>query len=860
VIESPVPAWPKTERPLLFEDFDWNSLADGEWRVTDPAAFALTPRAGHGSAFELSGDPKSYVRALRTLTVEPKTGRIVRLRVVVRVEGDDVPLLRRQGPRLMIDFDRDTQRVGSPVMAFRSLGQWEEHEQYFVLPDAASMLRISISANRWAGRMAIDDLAIEPIDLALQGGFGGATSWRASNLVIGGDFEVGHKGFSSGAKLESKPLVVFPEVAIERGGPIGDRCLRSTTEQGLFGINFNWLRLRPGRRYTFSFYARATTPGRIRAALVSPEWRSVKGDFALSREWSRYGMTFYYSVAEDERPRFDVVYPSFSCPPGERFGDDDSIYLDGIELHEGENEEFEPPEVVRVGIETGRESFSDLACLWEPGEPIEYTIKAINSPDQPRRVVIRLVVLDAFDRIVDQRDETAEFGEGESKSFSGSLNLPSGLYKLSVNAFETSGQAGGQWIVLAGSAERKAAVLTPRLANSPVSPIGFSEGSMSPLRTEKANKLGVNWVRMEIPANEPLDDGRLSNLKTYPLGGVEIVAHLRGGGEGQENHRINRSLLTQLSSAGVKWFEIGPEWISERPKDASADLRGLIREIKSVSSENQVAWLAGQATQDRSPLEWTSSVLSSHTTLEIGALVVAFDVTCRPEWIWEVFKDMGRMKLAYKIPQIWCVQAPVVESTGYRICWPFRQNLRNRRVQDANSATYPALSASWRAQRSLLALAASVTRNCWSSELLAPMSITDPVNGRSLHEYDHTPKASLLAMNFIQNRLAGARYVAGWLDPKHRLSILTFRVGDRLVTAIWRAGSDEHLELALDFEGEIKGYTTVGTPFPDTGSTGRRRLRVNRYVLYLEVDTDRTEEWLRSLEHLSAATVTSPAS
>ena len=855
-IESPQPVSADMEDPLLVESFDWPTLAEHDWDMSYAGSFAMVDRVGGGRALRVVGETGQDVFIKRTVRLGTRSGQILRVRLAVRI-ADPLPPGEFEGPRLKIEFERDADKVGPALLPFRAFGPWEYYEDMFAAPASPGKVTVTVGLDRCGGRMEIDDLRIEVFDPATRCRIGGATDWQSPNLIVGGDFEIGQKGFSTGVRLAGRDgsiRLITPPTALVPEAASGNVSLQCGTEQGQFGVNFNWVRLEPKKTYTLSFFARTTKPGRIRAAVVTPDWRSVRRDFDLTGAWQRYSMTFPYAMKPEGRAPFDVAYASICSAPDAPLPDGCVVSLDGVQLEAAASPgPFRPAEPVRVGIVTGRETFSDLACLWGPDEEIRFAVVAANDGDRARAIILQISAVDVFGRKAWGRSTSLSLRPGQIESVSSSLRLPRGPYTLRAYALHSGVsalRATRESFQLVGLAERNIAVVDLNPPEARQGAFGVVATGDSEMAVKRGCELGAGWVRVDVPCDAALDASRLAALGKCAEAKLRVVVRLGIPSPRPPRVVVDPRLVKQLNVLNVRWFELGPEWSLGLASEAALNIQRAAGRIKSVAQRNQVVWTSGTLGGPVDPTEQVSRVLEGQPALGLDALGIELALAGRPEEVWGIGQKLGVVRQIYGFESVWNTGSRTPGPPGYQHCWPFRGYLKNGANDRKPVSWRPALNVSLMTRQTLLALAAGMERTCWDTGLLVPGSVADPTLDLRLHAYDNTPKANLVVLNFLAGQFHNAEFLQGNVLQDQGVYHLTFQRGDRLLTAIWRPGIDAPLALDFGFEHPVQAYTVVGTPLDIPAGRQGYRLLVNQYVLFLEAAAEHKEAWLSALAGL----------
>lgn len=148
------------------------------------------------------------------------------------------------------------------------------------------------------------------------------------------------------------------------------------------------VRVRKGRQYTFSVYAKSDRPGPGRIMVTRSAPTDSKGDpvaadpIQLTREWRRVSMSF---VAKQD----DLLYWMVSKPsrkPGH-------LWLDAVQLAEGGVRKFAVASPVEAALTSDR-----LGRIFSPSEPVSLAIGMRNDGTSAATASYRLAIYDFYGR------------------------------------------------------------------------------------------------------------------------------------------------------------------------------------------------------------------------------------------------------------------------------------------------------------------------------------------------------------------------------------------------------------------------------------------------------------------------------
>ncbi|MBI2194831.1 MAG: hypothetical protein HYU36_22855 [Planctomycetes bacterium] len=214
---------------------------------------------------------------------------------------------------------------------------------------------------------------------------------RKGNLVRCGGFEAAAEPFWFVWKQETTGYWLTSEFFDDRQPADGRYALRlrgcanpyarggSTT----FGVTLSSepLRLRPHRRYTLSFQARTDDPKAGLSGGLALGPRGNRPAFVhtyatlqspLSERWQRFSTSIEFHD-EAQQPQIFFTAGGFQGDPDERCLSHGSVYLDGVQLEEGELSEYRPHGPAEAGL------ISDSFRLFYSPGPLELLFRAAGS-------------------------------------------------------------------------------------------------------------------------------------------------------------------------------------------------------------------------------------------------------------------------------------------------------------------------------------------------------------------------------------------------------------------------------------------------------------------------------------------------
>jgi len=212
---------------------------------------------------------------------------------------------------------------------------------------------------------------------------------QKGNRVRSGGFESGGQPFWFIWKAETSGYWLSPEdfdAASPREGRYALRlrgCASPYRREGqawTYGVNLSSepLKLRPHHRYTFSFSARSDDPAAaLKAGVVlGPKgarprilrWHCTVSP-KLSEDWQRFSASFEF---HDEENPAQIYFQAtgFQGEPDQRFLSKGAVFLDAVQVEEGELTDYAPAAPAEVVL------FSDKFRLHYYGEPIAFLARA----------------------------------------------------------------------------------------------------------------------------------------------------------------------------------------------------------------------------------------------------------------------------------------------------------------------------------------------------------------------------------------------------------------------------------------------------------------------------------------------------
>ncbi len=203
----------------------------------------------------------------------------------------------------------------------------------------------------------------------------------------GSSFETGMKGF----QVRHEYLLgdrddYVPPYEMDSGTAVhGKHSLKlNAVMRGRYGLNSRVYTLEPGREYTLSLYAKADKPVSLNFQLTSTMGAhsvGVNGNARLTDQWQRYSVTGILTEGEKyltykKRYFFSIFY--YDSPSA-------TIWIDGIQLEEGEPKEYVPGETSEINLEHPRTG--NMFYLGEKPEPASIKI-FMEQPESRHHVML----------------------------------------------------------------------------------------------------------------------------------------------------------------------------------------------------------------------------------------------------------------------------------------------------------------------------------------------------------------------------------------------------------------------------------------------------------------------------------------
>lgn len=260
----------------------------------------------------------------------------------------------------------------------------------------------------------------------------GAAGGEKKNLLNeGASFEAGPDGIelSNRYSWNEKMTTMGRRPEFDETSAVhGKRSLKLVSEMpqkhdGRFafvGTIFKRTLLERGKKYTLSAWLKADRPG-MRAGLYCGEdsWSGGGWDpVEITTEWKRYSHEF--SIDNFEKSGYCLSW--ISVPQNQ----EGTVWVDAVQLEEGDLSDFMPSTPVEVGLEVTKEF-----KLFEPGQSCEATLRLRNNKDKPFAEDASYTVIDYWGKEVKKGELAVKCDAGANAEAVISVGeLPLGYYRI----------------------------------------------------------------------------------------------------------------------------------------------------------------------------------------------------------------------------------------------------------------------------------------------------------------------------------------------------------------------------------------------------------------------------------------------
>ena len=175
------------------------------------------------------------------------------------------------------------------------------------------------------------------------------TLGAGENLLFNSGFELGKNGYSGNRRIDYVPGTEIrytePTPSVSTQAYAGRASLKITREPNDHGWNFvsHEFTLKPGKKYTFSAWVRSSNVSHCSFNVFSAAnytWYTAgRGSLKVTPQWKRQSFSFTYDPPET-RSKADMMNQFFIF--GQRPGEKSELYMDNIQLEEGELTDYKP--------------------------------------------------------------------------------------------------------------------------------------------------------------------------------------------------------------------------------------------------------------------------------------------------------------------------------------------------------------------------------------------------------------------------------------------------------------------------------------------------------------------------------------
>lgn len=254
------------------------------------------------------------------------------------------------------------------------------------------------------------------------------------NLLGGGaGFEVGPEGVQAFSSYSWNEKMVDPGIPLVFDSTTafqGTTSLRLTAADpakkgslrgfAFVGAAFNRVPLKRDHTYTLSACMKADKPG-MKGTLYCGEATWAGEDwhpFAVTTEWKRYHFTFH--TADFKKNGYYLTWAGMSSDAKEG-----SLWIDAVQLEEGNLSDFQPSAVVEHGVEITKPE-----KLFEAGEPCAAVLYVRNNGKIPLVENVSYVIKDYWDQPVRSGSLAVKVDGGATAKFPVAIGkLPVGYYR-----------------------------------------------------------------------------------------------------------------------------------------------------------------------------------------------------------------------------------------------------------------------------------------------------------------------------------------------------------------------------------------------------------------------------------------------
>ena len=265
--------------------------------------------------------------------------------------------------------------------------------------------------------------------------------WGTTNLIQNSSFELGFVNWGRGPD-------VLDDVRWDIDGTTayhGKDSLRLYSGIGAYRVEVQSspFSVVPGKQYTLSFWAKSDIAARkIKAGFFrQDEGEIMSCEFYLEKEWRRYNIKCIMP-----KNMSNLNYMAIKV-----LHDSATIWVDAVQVEEGELTQYHPYEGVEIGITTDK-----FGNIFGEKEEILVNIALGNNTDRNREVTIDYKIQDYDGEVIKEDKEEFNIKQGETSTYSFKLSgLEKGYYLGDFKLSEDGIFVKGQWLRIAVINRRK---------------------------------------------------------------------------------------------------------------------------------------------------------------------------------------------------------------------------------------------------------------------------------------------------------------------------------------------------------------------------------------------------------------------
>jgi hypothetical protein len=214
-------------------------------------------------------------------------------------------------------------------------------------------------------------------------------------ILDGSSFEVGYDGFScllayswtrhGLAAADPRRAVIDPTTAAHGRCSLKLYCNPPYGRQGFSPwCTFRWIKIKEGQRYTLSLYAKGSREGQRLTVSVGDNWQDWGwSTFRLTTQWQRY--SHQITAGKTEANYAWVLIP---------FPEDEPVWIDGVQLEEGELTDYRPGRSVDLGVSCNYST--QYENLFFVGDKVTLKAAVFNDFSDKRDLLLHYFVEDFF--------------------------------------------------------------------------------------------------------------------------------------------------------------------------------------------------------------------------------------------------------------------------------------------------------------------------------------------------------------------------------------------------------------------------------------------------------------------------------